>query len=267
MKYGAMNFPIKPVQDELKRISDLGFDYFELTLDPPCAHYASILDMENELVSALKQYSMEVICHLPTFVYTADLCPGIRDISLKEMIHSLKTAARIGAEKAVLHPSFTSGLGPFVMETAKKYALQSLGAIVEQATRLQIELCFENMYPRYHTFFDPRQFQTVFKEFPSLKMCLDTGHGNIGDPDKTRLFEFIEKFPDKIGHVHISDNQGKRDDHFGVGRGNINFEKFMTQLINAGYNDTITFEIFSENTKDLLDSRRKIESMITMAQI
>ncbi len=64
-------FSIKPVLDELKKISDLGFDYFELTLDPPCAHYASILEMENE------------------------------DISLKEMIHSLKTAARVGAKKAV----------------------------------------------------------------------------------------------------------------------------------------------------------------------
>ncbi|MFH2059823.1 MAG: sugar phosphate isomerase/epimerase [Pseudomonadota bacterium] len=267
MKYGAMNFPIKPVLEELKRISDLGFDYFELTLDPPCAHYTSILDMENELVSALKQYSMDVICHLPTFVYTADLSPGIRDISLKEMIHSLKTAARIGAKKAVLHPSFISGLGPFVMETAKGYALESLNAIVKQAILLKIDLCFENMYPRYHTFFDPKHFQTVFKAFPSLKMCLDTGHGNLDDPDNKRLFEFIKKLPDKIGHVHISDNKGKNDDHFGVGQGNINFKKFLTQLIDAGYNDTITLEIFSENTKDLVDSRRKIASMIAMARI
>lgn len=266
MKYGAMNFPIKPVLDELRRIFDLGFDYFELTMDPPCAHYTSILEIENELVRALKQYSMEVICHLPTFVYTADLCQGIRDISLKEMIHSLKTAARIGAKKAVLHPSFISGLGPFVMETAKAYAHESLSSIVKEAARLEIDICFENMYPRYHSFFDSMHFQKVFQEFPSLKMCLDTGHGNIDDPSNIRLFEFIQKIPDKIGHVHVSDNCGKKDDHLGVGQGNINFEKFITRLIHAGYNDTITFEIFSENTSDLPDSRDKIASMVTLAQ-
>jgi len=267
MKYGAMNFPIKPVLDELKRISDLGFDYFELTLDPPCAHYASILEMENEIIRALKQQSMDVICHLPTFVYTADLCPGIRDISLKEMIHSLKTAARIGAKKAVLHPSFISGLGPFVMETATAYAHESLGVIVKEATRLNINICFENMYPRYHSFFDVSQFKTVFQEFPSLKMCLDTGHGNIDDPDNTKLFEFVQEIPDRIGHVHVSDNWGKTDDHLGVGQGNINFEKFIAQLNHAGYDDTITLEIFSEDTRDLLDSRDKIASMVTSARI
>ena len=264
MKYGAMNFPIKPVLDELKKISDLGFDYFELTLDPPCAHYASILEMENELVRALKQSSMDVICHLPTFVYTADLCPGIRAISLKEMIHSLKAAARVGAKKAVLHPSFISGLGPFVMETAKAYAHESLCAIVKEATQLKIDICLENMYPRYLSFFDTRHFQKIFKEFSSLKICLDTGHANIEDPYNTRLFEFVQKIGDKIGHVHISDNHGKKDEHLGVGQGNINFKKFITQLNHAGYDESITFEIFSENTNDLLDSREKISSMVTM---
>jgi len=42
MKYGAMNFPVKPVLEEIQRISDLGFDYVELALDPPCAHWEII---------------------------------------------------------------------------------------------------------------------------------------------------------------------------------------------------------------------------------
>ncbi len=49
-----------------------------------------------------------------------------------------------------------------------------------------------------------------------------------------------------------------------LGWGNINFEKFIAQLNHAGYNETITFEIFSENTNDLLDSREKIAPTATM---
>ncbi|MCP3876622.1 MAG: sugar phosphate isomerase/epimerase [Desulfobacteraceae bacterium] len=262
MKFGAMNFPIKPTLDELKKISDLGFDYFELSLDPPCAHYSNILEIENELVQALKLYSMEVVCHLPTFVYTADLSPDIRKTSLKEMLNALNAAAKIGARKAVLHPSFTSGLGPLVMDMAKAYAFESLYTIIKQADDLGIELCFENMYPRYHSFFDPDHFAQVFNEFSNLKMTLDTGHANIDDPGKKRLYEFIQRFPDRITHVHISDNRGRADEHLKVGQGNINFKKFIKLLKTSGYNDTMTFEIFSPDTDDLLESCKKIASLL-----
>ncbi|MBU1343820.1 MAG: sugar phosphate isomerase/epimerase [Proteobacteria bacterium] len=262
MKYGAMNFPIKPVLDELKKISELGFDYFELTMDPPCAHHATVLEVENEIILALERYSMQVVCHLPTFVYTADLTPGIRQASLKEVVDSLETAARIGAKKAVLHPSFISGLGPFVIQTAKGYAFESLCAIIKKADHLGMELCFENMYPQYLSFFDPSHFAQVFTEFANLKMTLDTGHANIDDPGKKRLYEFIQRFPDRIGHVHVSDNSGKGDDHFKVGKGNINFKKFIKLLKQAGYDDTITLEIFSQDTEDLVNSRDKIKSWV-----
>jgi hypothetical protein len=39
MLYGAMNFPIRPILEELEAISGLGFDYLELAMDPPQAHY------------------------------------------------------------------------------------------------------------------------------------------------------------------------------------------------------------------------------------
>ena len=34
MLYGAMNFPVRPVLEELDSIAELKFDYFELTMDP-----------------------------------------------------------------------------------------------------------------------------------------------------------------------------------------------------------------------------------------
>ncbi|WP_245743134.1 sugar phosphate isomerase/epimerase family protein [Desulfobacula phenolica] len=260
-----MNFPIKPVLEELEKISGLGFDYLELTLDAPYAHYTKILEMENKLVHALKQHSMGLVCHLPSFVYTADLTPGIREISLKEMIHSLETAARIGAQKAVLHPSYISGLGTLAMKTAEDYAHQSLCTIMKQADHLGIQLCFENMFPNYHSFFDPSHFARIFKEFPDLKMTLDAGHANIDDPGKTKLYEFIQRFSDRIRHIHISDNSGKTDDHARVGNGTVNFKKFIRLLKQSGYDDTITLEIFSPDTKDLVKSRDQIALLVNSA--
>ena len=33
MKYGAMNFPIKPLLKEIEDIGEMGFDYVELTME------------------------------------------------------------------------------------------------------------------------------------------------------------------------------------------------------------------------------------------
>ncbi len=262
MKYGAMNFPVKPVLEEIRKISDLGFDYVELALDPPCAHWEIICSMEKELTATLSRNRMDVVCHLPTFVYTADLCPAIRTASLNEMIHSLDTAARLGAKKAILHPSMISGLGPFIMETARTLALESLHLIAEKAASLDITLCLENMFPRYLSCFEPKHFKDIFKELPSLKMCLDTGHANIDDSGRKSLFQFIRKFPDKISHIHMSDNHGKKDNHLGIGQGTIDFKKLVQQMADAGFDATITLEVFSENPQDLVESREKIASLV-----
>lgn len=255
MKYGAMNFPIKPVLEELEKIHTLGFDLFELSLDPPCAHYDQIHDIKPELLASLQTYSMDLVCHLPTFVYTADLAPAIRSASLNEMIQSLFLAEQLKAQTVVLHPSIISGLGPFVMADAKKHAGESLDILVDMADRLGIQICLENMYPHYHHGYDPDEFDHLFRIYPTLKMTLDTGHAAMGDPSGSRLFSFVERFPEKIGHVHVSDNFGHRDDHLMIGQGCIPLERFSKKLKQTGYDGTITFEIFSLNTDDLVKSR------------
>jgi hypothetical protein len=39
MRFGAMNFPVVPVLDEIETFARLGFDYLELAMDPPMAHH------------------------------------------------------------------------------------------------------------------------------------------------------------------------------------------------------------------------------------
>lgn len=263
MKYGAASFPVKPVCDEIRKVAYLGFDFFELSMDPPEGHWARVGDMRNQIVSALSDAGLPVICHLPCFVYTPDLSPGIRNASLDEMRFSLDAAAGIGAKKAVLHPGYITGMGVFAMETAKKHARDSLAAIVEHARGLNIALCFENMFPGYHAFYEPHEFSPVFKEFPELKMTLDTGHANIGDPGQTKLAAFVDRFALRIGHVHVSDNFGKKDDHLAVGKGNIDFNSVISALKRAGYDDTITLEVFSADTDDLVKSRERIEFLFS----
>ena len=47
MQFGAMNFPVTPVLDEIETFARLGFDYLELAMDPPMAHHSNLLPSAN----------------------------------------------------------------------------------------------------------------------------------------------------------------------------------------------------------------------------
>lgn len=262
MLYGAMNMPVRPIIDELREIAELGFDYLELTMDAPQAHYSVIREQKEALLGALDHHGMRLVCHLPTFVSTADLTESLRRAGLNEVLHSIDTAAALHAIKVVLHPSFFGGLSLLVMKKARQYAMESLTAVVERADRLGISLCLENLFPLSHSLVDPEDFAGIFERFPSLKMTLDTGHANIGDRTGKRALDFINRFSNRITHVHASDNFGKEDNHLPIGVGNIDFPRVMRALRGIGYDETITLEVFSRDRDYLRISREKLAAMM-----
>jgi sugar phosphate isomerase/epimerase len=265
MRFGAMNFPVKPILWELDAIADLGMDYVELAMDPPQAHYSQIEQKKRAVKAALKAHSMGLVCHLPTFVHTADLTATIRQASLHEVLHSLETAADLGAEKVVLHPSYIGGLAVLVMEQALTLAMDMFDCVARRAEILGMTVCVENMFPKYQPFVEPGDFEAVFRAFPQFKLVLDTGHAHMDDPSGRRITDFITRYAHRLEHLHISDNHGRVDEHLAVGRGTIDFVAVARAFGPGGYDGTVTLEVFSENRNDLIDSRHRIQKCFAMS--
>ena len=141
--------------------------------------------------------------------------------------------------------------------------MASLEAIVERAHQLGLCLCIENMFPRSHWLVDPEEFQEVLNCFPTLNLTLDTGHAFIGERSERKILRFVETFADRIGHVHANDNLGREDDHLPIGAGRIDFNKVVKGLKEAGYNDTITLEVFSKDKEYVKISRDRIAALFT----
>jgi sugar phosphate isomerase/epimerase len=259
MRFGAMNFPVIPVLDEIDSFAGMGFDYLELAMDPPMAHHSSLSSKKKEIVSALQDNGLGLICHLPTFLTTADLTESLRRASVAEMLFSLNVAAELGAKKVVLHPSMAAGMGAFVVATVKGYAFDFLSEMVAVAGQLGLTICLENMFPRNLLGVEPGDFEEIFQAFPSLKLTLDTGHANIADPQGRRMQHLIERFGKRLGHLHFSDNKGKRDDHLAIGQGNINFSELVHSLKAIGYDDTLTLEVFDKDRGKLVASRERLK--------
>ena len=261
MRFGAMNFPVTPVLDEIETFARLGFDYLELAMDPPMAHHSTLSSSRAAITRALNDSGLGLICHLPTFLSTADLTESLRRASLIEMRRSLAVAAELGTKKVVLHPSTAGGMGAFVIDTVKGYAFDFLSEMVDAAHRLEVTICLENMFVRNRLGVEPDDFEEIFKTFPSLKLTLDTGHANIHDRRGHRLKALVKRFGERIGHLHFSDNQGKRDDHLAVGQGTVKFADLVMRLKGVGYDDTVTLEVFDENRQMLVESRERIKAM------
>lgn len=230
-------------------------------MDPPMAHYSVLYSAQTAIKRKLKNSGLGLICHLPTFVATADLAESIRRASVSEMRNSIELAAELGAQKIVLHPSMVSGMGGFVMDTIKQYAFDFLAEMVDAAEHLNLTICLENMFPRNLLGVEPDQFEEIFRLFPSLKLTLDTGHANIYDHGGRRLNGLVQRFGTRIGHLHFSDNNGMSDEHLPIGRGSINFPHLVGCLSALGYDDTLTLEVFDTDRQALINSREDIKSM------
>ena len=259
MRFGAMNFPVMPVLDEIDSFAGMGFDYLELAMDPPMAHHSSLSLRKKDIVAALQDNGLGLICHLPTFLSTADLTESLRRASVTEMLLSLNVAAEFGAKKVVLHPSMASGMGAFVVATVKGYAFDFLSEMVVGARQFGLTICLENMFPRNLLGVEPDDFEEIFRAFPSLKLTLDTGHANIADPQGKRMLRLVERFGKRLGHLHFSDNKGKRDDHLAIGEGNVNFPELVRSLKALGYDDTLTLEVFDKDRGKLVASRERLK--------
>lgn len=261
MLYGAMNNPLEPLLSEIERVAAMGFDYLELAMDAPKAHYSQIAGNLKVIAQALDDNGLKLVCHLPTFVYTADLTESIRTASRDEVRRSIETAARLKPLKVVVHPSIVSGLAAMRPELVSAHSYKALAEVIQACAEAGLTPCLENMFPSYRAFVSAEQFNEAFQSFPHLKLTLDTGHANIDSGGNNRATAFLAQHATRLGHLHISDNHGTRDDHLAVGAGNIDFATIISAIKRTGFDGTITLEIFSPRPLDLIESRLEIERL------
>lgn len=88
---------------------------------------------------------------------------------------------------------------------------------------------------------------------------LDVAHASF--PQSDPPLSFIDRFYEKLAHVHLSDNLGQRDDHLPLGAGRVNYKTPVRELKKRNYSGTITLEIFCKDRDYLLMSKRKLEEL------
>jgi sugar phosphate isomerase/epimerase len=250
MLVGAMNFPGRSVLKEIHRISEDGFDFVDLTLEPPAAW----LPDGKEVGGLISDLGLKVVGHTAWYLPIASPFPELRRQALDLYKRGLDVFAAAGAELVNIHPDQKVPLSsPEKVRAANAEAISELaGAAAERG----IVLMVENLD---RLFSDVPDLAAVLDAVPEARFHLDIGHANLrfGQGGKNRTPRLLEAFSDRLAHVHVSDNRGGTDDlHLPLGAGMIDWKGAIRALKGVGYDGTVTLEVFSREREHLRTSRR-----------
>lgn len=266
MKLGAMNSPSADVLTELRAISAMGFDFVELTVEQPKSSPEALRRNKDEIVQATRLLGVQLLGHVPWSFelgqpYLQSIFPyhrsiGVAQIHGSRIEEAIKTCHGLGIKKITVHPPILTA------ETRRsegrriiRQFVEAANIFVSTAKSLGCTVLIENLDEEAFTMKD---FEELFAEIPELGFTLDIGHANIGKLENNSI-DYIERFRDKLGHVHLSDNLGGYGDlHLPLGTGTIDFAKILRKIEAIGYDDTITLEVFSRDRVYLQISRERL---------
>lgn len=249
MKIGVMNYPKNDLVEEIKWISENGFDFIDLLIEPLKAYDISIPKVKK----ALRDYNLEAIGHTNPFLPSIFPIQSIRRACLDEFNKYVDIFSKLGIKLMNIHPFYNA---PLLSDENKiKANIQFLNQVNKFCKSKGITLMLENYIKPFDS---PKVFTRILKEVPDLKIHLDVGHCNINQ-EENLTEAFFKKFGNKIVHLHLSDNRGIEDDHLPLGCGNIEWEEIIKIIKKFEFNKTITLEIFSPDRDYLLLSSDKLK--------
>jgi sugar phosphate isomerase/epimerase len=266
MKLGAMNSPSADVITELRSLSAMGFDYVELTVENPRTSPEILKKIGRRILEVVHSSGIELLGHIPysfelghpyqqaIFPYHRSI--GVAQVHGRRVEEAITACHELGIRKVTVHPPVITAQtrrseGKLIIRQFEEAA----SIFVPTAESLGCKVLIENL-DEYAFTID--EFEELFKEIPELGFTLDIGHANIGKLENNSM-EYVQRFRQRLGHIHLSDNLGGYGDlHLPLGAGIIDFEKILRKIKETGYNETVTLEIFSRDRTYLQISRERL---------
>ncbi len=225
----------RPLEESLSILADM-------------ADLIEIMDEGHHFITdpaVFESYSQDFVIHAPYHgMNIASLFDAIRRASVEVMTDCFAIAAEIGAP-VVMHPGYHAW--DQEKEQAHRQFQKSLRELQEAAADLSVAFSFENMSDMSHFHLrTPEEIRLI----GDAGFTLDTGHANVNHC----LPGFLET---RFSHMHIHDNDGRRDTHSAVGDGTIDFRPVIAALQREGATAVLEVKDF----EGVMRSREVLERM------
>ena len=242
--YISQLFPEDKVSEILKDY-DIGIEIIEFgigyTLDKDDNGISEYCEKMGDLI---KNKSLSI--HGPFLdLNTASFDNMIKKATLTRYNQAYFVAKKLGADRIVFHSCYYEDI--YFKDVYINNSLDFWREFLSDKDE-SIKIHIENIYEK-----DLLVLKELVDKVNSniFSICLDIGHANCYSNES--LEEIIKSLNNRIGHLHLSNNDGKRDSHCGFNNGNIDI--LMTlDLIDKYCNDpSMTIEVnnFNEAVESL----------------
>lgn len=245
-----MNFPGRSVKKEIHRIAEDGFDFLDLTIEPPAAW----LPDGGEIARLCSDLGLSIVGHTAWYLPLASPFAEVRKMARDLYKRCLDSFAAAGVELVNVHPDQRVPLHN--KDQIRKMNAEAIARLSQDAAQLGVTIMVENLD---RGFSDVDDLRAILDAEPDLRFHLDVGHANLnlGVAGSNRTERLMEAFADRLAHVHLSDNRGGDQDlHLPLGAGTIDWKGVARLLKQGGYDGTFTLEVFSREREYLRMSRR-----------
>jgi sugar phosphate isomerase/epimerase len=218
--------------EDVASLYDLGLRFAEIPIGNP----SKFLPLVPVYESLQKKFGLYYLCHGPKEGDPNDV-EALNGLYLPKVLELFPVMQSLSMRLLTIHLWLDRR---FVQKNALDSKLDILKRMVEKAAEYSITVCIENLSE------EARDLEPAFHKIPALMMTLDLGHGELLC-EKNRCAGFIEKFPERIQHVHLHDNRGGNshtdDLHLPPGEGVIDFKGLFEALRRMDYGRTVTLEL------------------------
>lgn len=217
---------------------------------------------DDKRVHAIKRIAQErdlqVTVHSPLAdVNIASPETSFRRTVLKRLKKSILLSSQLESSLWVFHPGLTTGISHFYPDLDWELNLKSARELADTADQCGMNISIENCPDSFPFLLKSvKDFLRFYSELgeTDIGLTLDVGHANTNN----QIYEFIERFPDRIVHTHLHDNRGDFDSHLGIGDGNIDWRSVVKALRGIDYKGVLLIE----SEKNIEESLRRLMMLL-----
>jgi sugar phosphate isomerase/epimerase len=226
----------------------------EIGLEGNCLHDCSLAEFQ-EVATALRMAGLACTLHAPF----GDLSPGasdpeIRRASRRKLKKALALIEIFEPTAIVCHLGYEDNKHAWKRTDWLAHSVETWQELLKVAEPAGVPLMLENTYeqsPEIH-----REILTRLNS-PGARFCLDVGHTLAFAGNSWR--DWLPELSPWLGHLHLHDNRGGRDEHLAVGQGVFDFAGLFAYLRETGLRPSITLEPHRE--ADLVTSLAALDKL------
>lgn len=247
----------------------LGIPFAEMTEQLARAQesYVEIVDdgfhaLNDQRVSTLKSledsYSLKYSVHAPfADINIASLSKPILKAMIKRLQKSIAYANALDAYMWVFHPGLKTGISMFYPGMEWLQNRETVHQLCNVADDYGVKIAIENVpEPFPFVMKSVEDFARFYGEInEDIGMVLDVGHANIN----SQIDGFLKTFSKNIVHIHAHENDGKSDQHMGIGYGTVDWQKVVETLKRMNYGGVVVVE----SVEHVQESMKKLKQLLT----